>query len=212
LEVLKKKELTIHAEEKSRQVIAEAAITKAFFSQGKTLSLSSFREFMRRLHDTILRLQFEMMLGGDRGTVHIADFASYLVSYGTHKQLTDAQIRIEKLRQDNTVVTLEEFLQFHDMLDQLPEIENTLAMFFTSGEPFTPQQMLRVVTAVTGIDLNPKHLQMLFYLFDVNGDGKLEHRELIGFLKRKKAHGLGRPRDLGLTRFLKCVNKCYYHD
>jgi len=69
--------------------------------------------------------------------------------------------------------------------------------------------MQRVIKAVTGIDLNPVHLDMLFYIFDENGDGKLEHREIIGFLKKKQSHGLSRHRDIGVARFFRCLNKCY---
>jgi len=194
---------------RAEKAISNAEITKKFFCDGRLLSFVEFSSYMEDLHDTVLRLQFSH-LAQRNGEMSLVDFAQYLMSYGTAKQMQAAQPRIEALRStEQKPVSLNEFVEFHAMIDQLPEIEQALQMFFTFGEPYTASQMIRMVRAVTGISINPAHLEILFNLFDVNGDGKLEESEIVGFLRRKQAHGLTRTRDLGFWKFVTCCQRCY---
>ena len=45
-------------------------------------------------------------------------------------------------------------------------------------------------------------------LFDVNGDGKLSHKEFISVMKKRWLRGLQNPKDTGFVKFISSFYAC----
>ena len=62
--------------------------------------------------------------------------------------------------------------------------------------------------AVTGVKLPQKTIDIVWRLFDKNGDGALQPDEFILVLKSRSTRGMDRARDTGVSRLGDCMLKC----
>ena len=68
--------------------------------------------------------------------------------------------------------------------------------------------MRHVAHTVAGVDLSEHVVDVVFVLFDENGDGKLSNKEFVAAMKQRAMRGLERPKDTGVGRMLAAVAKC----
>lgn len=52
-------------------------------------------------------------------------------------------------------------------------------------------------------------LDVIFHVFDVDGDGKLNQEEVLSVLQQRADRGLSHPRDTGIARLGECVVGCF---
>ena len=51
-------------------------------------------------------------------------------------------------------------------------------------------------------------IDVVFILFDENGDGKLSNREFVSVMKQRALRGLEKPKDTGIGRIFSAMTKC----
>ena len=148
------------------------------------------------------------MISNNSDTISARNYAMNLASYGNIRNVPEYVKRIDQLATNPTKISFEEFYQFHLVLDKLPEIDFAINSFECMGEPFSKTQLQRTVKAVAGVSLPMEMLDIIFFLFDRDGDGKLDQDEFIGVLKGKNTFGFSQPRDSGFVRFSGCLKDC----
>ena len=58
------------------------------------------------------------------------------------------------------------------------------------------------------VDLSDHVVDVIFIIFDEDGDGALSNKEFVAVMKNKLKRGLEKPKDTGLTNFLSAVANC----
>jgi len=83
-----------------------------------------------------------------------------------------------------------------------------LRLFTTHKHDFHKDEFARAVKAVTHISLSQPMIDTIFAVFDSDGDGTLNERELVDALRKRKDLSLGEHRDTGFLRLFKCAQNC----
>ena len=68
--------------------------------------------------------------------------------------------------------------------------------------------MKHVAKTVANVDLSDHVINVVFVLFDENGDGKLSNKEFVSVMKQRAMRGLEKPKDTGIGKILSAVTKC----
>ena len=58
------------------------------------------------------------------------------------------------------------------------------------------------------VRLSDHVVDVLFVIFDEDGDGGLSNKEFVDVMKNKLKRGLEKPRDTGLVNLMSAVTKC----
>jgi hypothetical protein len=65
-----------------------------------------------------------------------------------------------------------------------------------------------VAKTVSNVVLSDHLVEVVFCLFDDDGDGKLSHNEFISLMKKRWLRGLQNPKDTGFVRFMDAFYTC----
>lgn len=68
--------------------------------------------------------------------------------------------------------------------------------------------MKHVAHTVAGVELSDHVIDVVFVLFDENGDGKLSNKEFVSVMKQRAMRGLEKPKDTGIGKILSAMTKC----
>ncbi|XP_063726992.1 calcium uptake protein 1, mitochondrial-like isoform X1 [Symsagittifera roscoffensis] len=200
-----------------------SALATYFFGPNldQKLSIGDFLKFQQELHRGVLELECKKQCKeGD--SMSEKQFSKLLLMYlqqsqGRKKEMLN---RINKLygrknsqdQQDNPVVTeripLEDVYAFWDVLTRLNEVEHAITFWTLSGAPIDKDTFKHVTRIVGKRELNEHLVEVLFQLFDDNGDGMLTHQEFFDVMKRRVWRNLRRRRDMGLHRLLSACGTC----
>ena len=58
------------------------------------------------------------------------------------------------------------------------------------------------------MDLSPHIVQVMFTIFDEDGDGALSKQEFITVMRNKLKRGLEKPKDTGISNMLSAMVQC----
>ena len=58
------------------------------------------------------------------------------------------------------------------------------------------------------VNLSDHVVDVIFVIFDEDGDGGLSNKEFVDVMKNKLKRGLEKPRDTGLINLMSAVTKC----
>merc|ERR1719278_954161 len=105
-------------------------------------------------------------------------------------------------------VTLEDYLNFYQVLNNINDIDTALQFYHIAGAPIERSTMKHVAHTVAGVDLSEHIVDVVFVLFDNDGDGKLSNKEFVSVMKQRAMRGLEKPKDSGVSRILSSVLKC----
>jgi Ca2+-binding EF-hand superfamily protein len=154
------------------------------------LDYPSFANFIDNLQEEVLSMQFNEV---SRGLPKISEvqFAKLLIA---DSQLTSDEkdiyiSRVKQRVQADEGITFPQFLEFNNFLNDFNEFVIALRMFTYAKQPVTQDEFQRAVKASTGGFLDPHVVNVVFQIFDIDGDGKLSQGEFIEVLQgrvRKK--------------------------
>lgn len=77
-----------------------------------------------------------------------------------------------------------------------------------AGAPIERETMRHVARTVANVDLSAHLINVVFVLFDENGDGKLSNKEFVSVMKQRAMRGLEKPKDTGIGKIFSAVTKC----
>ncbi|XP_023334803.1 calcium uptake protein 1 homolog, mitochondrial isoform X4 [Eurytemora carolleeae] len=185
-----------------------------FFGKEKkgTLTVERFLDFQRRLQEEILELEFRKKGGQENGTISERDFAELLIAYAgfTSKKKTKMLRRVRKIYSDDASlgITLKDYLNFYQVLFSINDIDIALTYHTIAGAPIERATMKHVARTVAHVDLSDHLVDVVFNLFDDNGDGKLSNKEFVSVMKQRAMRGLEKPKEIGISRVFTSIFKC----
>ncbi|XP_020228067.1 calcium uptake protein, mitochondrial [Cajanus cajan] len=198
----------------SKVSIENGGLLEYFFGKdGKTcLQHERFVEFLRQLHDEILRLEFSHYDYNKKGTISAKDFALSLVASADFNEISRLLDRVDGLNSHQQLrdirITFKEFQEFAELRKKLQPFSLAMFSYGKVNGVLTKPDFQRAASQVCGICITDRVVDIIFYVFDANNDGNLSANEFFKVLQRRENHS---PR-FGfvslISCWLNCVNNC----
>ena len=160
-----------------------------------------------------MRIQFEQYdLDGNK-ELSPREFAMFLVSHVNQKEIGKWVERADHLRDMKGTISEDEFINFTTFLDHLDELKVAIDLLMQE-QGLDKEHFQRVTRAALhgqkDKPITPLQIDVLFALFDLDGDGYLSPTEFIDVMQKRKDGGFNERRDTGafelLSRVLECIN------
>ena len=94
------------------------------------------------------------------------------------------------------------------VLNNINDIDTALQFYHIAGAPIERSTMKHVAHTVAGVDLSDHIIDVVFVLFDNDGDGKLSNKEFVSVMKQRAMRGLEKPKDTGIGKIFSAMTKC----
>jgi len=176
------------------------------------LTVDRFLQFQKVLQEEILALEFRKNDEDGSGKISEKDFADLLIAYAGFQPKKRAKMlrRVRKTfdEENSPGVDLTDYLNFYQVLYSINEIDTALQYYHIAGAPIERSTMKHVAKTVAHVDLSDHLIDVVFTLFDTDGDGKLSNKEFVSVMKQRVMRGLEKPKDTGVSRILSSVIKC----
>lgn len=191
-----------------------SGLNNYFFGEEKkgTLTVERFLLFQRALQKEILELEFRRKDLKDNNRISEKDFADLLIAYAgfNTKKKSKMLRRVRKGydEENSPGVSLVDYLNFYQVLYSINDIDTALTFYHIAGAPIERETMKHVARTVAHVDLSDHLIDVVFTLFDDNGDGKLSNKEFVSVMKQRAMRGLEKPKDMGISRILSAISKC----
>ncbi|XP_046884994.1 LOW QUALITY PROTEIN: calcium uptake protein 1, mitochondrial [Hypomesus transpacificus] len=194
-----------------RNAGCSSALTTYFFGQdlkGK-LTIGAFLEFQRKLQHDVLKLEFERNDPVD-GRVTERQFGGMLLAYSgvQSRKLKQMQKGLKKMFKDAQGITFEELENFFTFLKNVNDVDTALSFYHMAGASIDKATMKQVARTVAKVELSDHVCDVVFALFDCDGNGELSNKEFISIMKQRLMRGLEKPKDMGFTRLVRAMCKC----
>lgn len=188
-----------------------SALTTYFFGadlKGK-LTISSFLEFQRKLQHDVLKLEFERNDPVD-GRISEKQFGGMLLAYSgvQSRKLKLMQKNLKRMFKDAQGITFEEVENFFTLLKNVNDVDTALSFYHMAGASIDKATMKQVARTVAKVELSDHVCDVVFALFDCDGNGELSNKEFIAIMKQRLMRGLEKPKDMGFTRLVRAMLKC----
>ena len=189
-----------------------SALTKYFFGKdsSKKLTLDDFVVFMDGLKEDVFRMEFNKYDPVD-GKITEQDFANLLLLHATLSNQAKSKFvrRVKKAyKNDSQGITFDQFMTFNHFLDHLDDVEILVSVYFAAGMKFNKASLKQVAHVVADVELDSHIIDVVFTIFDDNGDELLSNREFISVLKERAHRGLEKPSDTGFVRLITALGAC----
>ncbi|XP_042491952.1 calcium uptake protein, mitochondrial-like [Macadamia integrifolia] len=175
------------------------------------LPIGKFVEFLRNLHDEILRLEFAHYDYKLRGTISAKDFALSMVASADMSHINKFLDRVELLNNEphlrNIRITFEEFKDFAELRKKLQPLSLAIFGYGKVNGLLTRKDFQRAASHVCGVNLTDNVVDIIFHMFDTNCDGKLSTQEFFTVLE-KREKDIGQPTESGFMGLISCWLSC----
>ncbi|ELK32406.1 Calcium uptake protein 1, mitochondrial [Myotis davidii] len=188
-----------------------SALTTYFFGadlKGK-LTIKNFLEFQRKLQHDVLKLEFERHDPVD-GRITERQFGGMLLAYSgvQSKKLTAMQKQLKKHFKEGKGLTFQEVENFFTFLKNINDVDTALSFYHMAGASLDKVTMQQVARTVAKVELSDHVCDVVFALFDCDGNGELSNKEFVSIMKQRLMRGLEKPKDMGFTRLVQAMWKC----
>ncbi|KAL6045215.1 Calcium uptake protein 1, mitochondrial, variant 2 [Balamuthia mandrillaris] len=193
------------------KAVASAGLFAYFFGEdgSKSISFDHFVHFMRSVREGVMDLEFQRYANKGSEYMSPRNFAMSVVGYGHPKHVPLYLKRVESLPyKDDQKISKQEFIRFNKALDKFDEIALAVKLY-TADKSLGKADFKRAVSKIAGVTLTDLQVDIIFHVFDRDGDGKLDSDELIAVMKKRASRGMSHYRDIGFARFVGCANKCF---
>ncbi|XP_030881584.1 calcium uptake protein 1, mitochondrial [Leptonychotes weddellii] len=170
-----------------------SALTTYFFGadlKGK-LTIKNFLEFQRKLQHDVLKLEVGIpWTSGEQGTA---------------RHISSCLILLSLFFQGLTFQEVENFFTF---LKNINDVDTALSFYHMAGASLDKVTMQQVARTVAKVELSDHVCDVVFALFDCDGNGELSNKEFVSIMKQRLMRGLEKPKDMGFTRLMQAMWKC----
>lgn len=195
-----------------------STLNEYFFGRDKVelLPVKKFIDFQEKLQHECIQREFqarELKTRSSDGQKVITDiaFCEMILAYaGFNGSKTKEMLkRIHHIYTEDTKgITLKEYQDFFKVLRSIHDIDTALKFYAIAGASIDKGILKHVAKTVANVDLSDHIINIIFDLFDENGDGKLSRKEFIQVMKKKLSSGLKRPKDTGFIKLLESASAC----
>ncbi|MBA0810668.1 hypothetical protein Gohar_002638 [Gossypium harknessii] len=193
--------------------VEDGGLVEYFFGKdGKArLQHDKFIEFMRKLQDEILRLEFDHYDYKVRGSISAKDFALSMVASADMSHLDRLLERVDELNNEPHLreirINLDEFKHFAELRRKLQPFSLALFSYGKINGLLTKDDFKRAACHVCGISLTDNIVEIIFHVFDTNRDGHLSSDEFVRVLL-KRERDIAQPVESGIFGLLSCCWHC----
>jgi len=196
-----------------------SALSNYFFGEnldGK-LTIERFLEFQQHLQTEILTLEFNrkpiLQETGEEMENRIweKDFADLLLTYADYspKKRNTVLKRVKKRYHDKAEgIALNDYIQIFSLLIHIDDVDKALYFYNLAGASIDPKTLQHVAKVCANVDLSDHVVDVIFTIFDEDGDGALSNKEFVAVMKNKLKRGLEKPKDTGVANLLTAMAKC----
>ncbi|KAK9742204.1 hypothetical protein RND81_03G155400 [Saponaria officinalis] len=189
--------------------VENGGLVEYFFGEdgGTQLHHDKFIQFLRRLHDEIVRLEFSHYDYKSQGSILAKDFALSMVASADIGHINKLLDRVDELDNDPRLKSMRiserEFHKFAELRTKLEPFALALFAYGKASGLLTKHDFQRAASKVCGVSLTENVVDVIFHVFDANRDGNLSIDEFLRvLLKREK------PVETGISGFLSCCWDC----
>lgn len=209
LRVLRKESPLGSQQTTHKKEVEKSGIYAHFFGLDgkKELTYAEFENFIKSLHQGVLQLEFDRYDSKGEGKITARAFGMSVIGYVDPKDLPSFLARVESLDNQKDELSFEDFVNFNSALKKLPEIGLAVKLYAQGGE-INKKDFGRAVKAISGIDLKPVQIDVIYHVLDKDGNGKLDHNELVEVMAKRVEKGMAHHRDVGVARFFNCLVTC----
>ncbi|OMO80257.1 Calcium-binding EF-hand [Corchorus olitorius] len=193
---------------KVTEPVENGGLVEYFFgSDGKTcLKHDKFVQFLRDLHDEILRLEFAHYDFKVNGTISAKDFALSLVASADIRHINKLLDRVDELNNQSHLkdirVTFEEFKNFAELRKKLQSFSLAIFSYGKVNGVLTKKDFQRAASQVCEISITDNVVDIIFHVFDANRDGNLSADEFVRVVQRRERdNSQSRPDGYGLFSY-----------
>ncbi|KAF1328020.1 Calcium-binding atopy-related autoantigen-like protein, partial [Globisporangium splendens] len=140
------------------------------------------------------------------------EFGMFLVSHVNQKEIGKWVERVEVLRDMKGQISEQEFMNFTELLEHLDELKVAIDLIMQEHGLNKEQFQRATKAALRGRQseelVTPLQIDVLFALFDLDGDGHLSPKEFIEVMQKRKDGGFNEPRDTGAFQLINRVKAC----
>ncbi|KAL2500576.1 calcium-binding EF hand family protein [Forsythia ovata] len=193
--------------------VEDGGLLEYFFGSdgSKRLEHETFVQFLRDLHDEMLRLEFAHYDCKSQGTISAKDFALSMVASADIRYINKFLDRVDELKKEPSLkdlrITLEEFKNFAELRKRLQPFTMALFSYGEVNGLLSKKDFKRASNQVCGISLSDNVVDMVFYMFDANRDGSLSSDEFLRVMERRETD-ISQPRDAGFAGLISCWMDC----
>ncbi|ETV94291.1 hypothetical protein, variant 3 [Aphanomyces invadans] len=182
------------------QVEASYHFLLHFFGKNgkKKITAREFVAVVQSLKESLLRAEFDMYATKDsvvagtapsanakEGTISVHDFAVTMISCFDPKHLPAMLDRLHLLRATDERVSWTEFREFHSVIqNHLADIKLAFELQ-RGGDEITEDDFIKAAYIVSGERLPAHVVSMAFRVFDMDGNGSLDHEEVVRVLSAR---------------------------
>ncbi|XP_075279304.1 calcium uptake protein 1, mitochondrial isoform X3 [Opisthocomus hoazin] len=105
-------------------------------------------------------------------------------------------------------LTFEEVESFFTFLKNINDVDTALSFYHMAGASLDKVTMQQVARTVAKVELSDHVCDVVFALFDCDGNGELSNKEFVAIMKQRLMRGLEKPKDMGFTRLMRAMWKC----
>ncbi|EOY29413.1 Calcium ion binding protein, putative isoform 1 [Theobroma cacao] len=193
--------------------VENGGLVEHFFGKdGKArLQHDKFVEFLQKLQDEMLRLEFDHYDYKGRGTISAKDFALSMVASADMSHLGRLLEQVDELNDEPQLreirINLDEFKHFAELRRKLQPFSLALFSYGKINGLLTKDDFKRAASHVCGIDLTDNVVEIIFHVFDSNRDGHLSADEFVRVLL-KRERDIAQPVESGILGLLSCCWNC----
>jgi Ca2+-binding EF-hand superfamily protein len=173
---------------KSSGSVEEGGLVEFFFGKNgkKTLTLKKFEDFLSQLHAEMVSLEFSHYDFNSKGYMSYKDFALSLVASGNVSEIRKYLGRVSTLPEDlpGKGVSLQEFQEVYKLRPRLHAMHVALQTYGGSSG-VKKDDFRRAAKKIGGANLTDVQIDILYHVFDLDGDGTLDADEFVNIISHK---------------------------
>ncbi|KAI3443919.1 hypothetical protein Pfo_000584 [Paulownia fortunei] len=182
--------------------VENGGLLEYFFGKdGKErLDHDKFVQFLRDLHDEMLRLEFAHYDFKSQGTISAKDFVLSMVASADMRYINKFLDQVDELSKEPSLRDLR-------LRKRLEPFSMALFSYGKVNGLLSKQDFKRAAQQVCGISLTDKVVDLVFYMFDANHDGSLSSDEFLRVLERRETD-ISQPPEGGFAGLISCWLDC----